>query len=176
MNVQLEEINLEIKKLKPKFESLAEALKLEESTQKLKSLEEKTAQPNFWNDQEKSQKILSEISLLTAKIKEYKKLRSEFDDLEVLAQLSCEEGDDSSIAELENQFKKIKGELENQTLSTLLTGEYDSQNAIITFHAGAGGTEAQDWVEMLCRMYARWGEKHKYKVKMLDCLDGEFTS
>ncbi len=173
MNVQLEEINLEINKLKPKFTSLADALKLEESTQKLKSLEEKTAQPDFWSDQEKSQKILSEISLIGTKIKEYKKLKSEFEDLEVLVQLSFEEGDDSSIAELENQFKKIKDELENQTLSTLLTGEYDSQNAIITFHAGAGGTEAQDWVEMLCRMYARWGEKHKYKVKMLDCLDGE---
>lgn len=173
MIIQLEEINLELGKLKPELNSLGEALKIEQSENRLKELEEQTARPDFWDSSEKSQKILSEISLLRGKIKEYKKLRNDFEDLATLVEMSCQEEDVSSFGEIESELKKIKSNLENQTLSTLLTGEYDSQNAIITFHAGAGGTEAQDWVEMLCRMYMRWGEKHGYKVKMLDCLDGE---
>ncbi len=173
MIIQLEEINLELLKLRPELKSLGEALKIEESKERLKELEEKTTQSDFWNSSEKSQKILSEISLLSGKIKDYKKLKSEFEDLSTLVEMSCQEEDFSSIFEIQTELKKIKSNLENQTLSTLLTGEYDSQNAILTFHAGAGGTEAQDWAEMLCRMYIRWGEKHGYKVKILDCLDGE---
>lgn len=173
MIIQLEEIDLELSKLQPDLESLAETLKIEQSENRLKELEEQTVRSNFWDSSEKSQKILSEISLLSGKIKEYKKLKNEFEDLYTLVEMSCQEEDISSLHEIQSELKKIKSKLQEQTLSTLLTGEYDSQNAILTFHAGAGGTEAQDWVEMLCRMYMRWGEKHGYKVKILDCLDGE---
>lgn len=173
MIVQLEEIRNELFKIKDDLLSLRETLSIDKSKIKLQELEAKTAEPNFWNDTENSQKILSEISKLSGKIKEFEKLKNSFDDLETLVELSCQENDDSSAEEIKQQFKDIKKELKQQTLSTLLTGEYDSQNAILTFHAGAGGTESQDWAEMLCRMYTRWAEKHKYKVKMLDFLDGE---
>lgn len=173
MNIQIDELNLEINKLIPKINSLEEALKIEDSKSHLKLLEKKSAEPDFWNDSETSQKVLSEISMLKSKIKEYEKLKNLFEDLKTLTELSIQENDDSSLEELQAQLKAVKKELENQTLTTLLTGEYDSHNAILTFHSGAGGTEAQDWVEMLCRMYTKWAEKHKYKVKMLDCLNGE---
>ena len=173
MNILIDELNLEINKLLPKIESLEEALKIKDSRLKLKSLEEESSSPEFWSNSEKSQKILSEISKIKSKIKEYDKLKNSFDDLKILIDLSVQEDDDSSLEEIQTQFKSIQKEIENQTLTTLLTGEYDSHNAIMTFHAGAGGTEAQDWVEMLCRMYTRWAEKHKYKVKILDCLNGE---
>lgn len=171
--MQLEELLSEINKLSPRLKSLYESLKIKDSEIKLKELEEKTSDPNFWNNSENSQKIISKISSLKSKIKEYKKLKSDYDDLLTLTQMSLQENDDSSLNEIENDFKKFSKNLEAMTLTTLLTGEYDSQNAILTFHAGAGGTEAQDWVEMLCRMYTRWAEKHGYKVKMLDFLDGE---
>ena len=173
MIVQLEEIRNELFKIKDDLLSLRETLSIDKSKIKLQELEAKTTKPDFWNDTENSQKILSEISKLSGKIKEFEKLKNNFDDLETLVELSCQENDDSSAEEIKQQFKSIKKELKQQTLSTLLTGEYDSQNAILTFHAGAGGTESQDWAEMLCRMYTRWAEKHKYKVKMLDFLDGE---
>ena len=173
MIVQLEEIRNELFKIKDDLLSLRETLSIDKSKIQLQELEAKTAKPDFWNDTENSQKILSEISKLSGKIKEFEKLKNNFDDLETLVELSCQENDDSSAEEIKQQFKSIKKELKQQTLSTLLTGEYDSQNAILTFHAGAGGTESQDWAEMLCRMYTRWAEKHKYKVKMLDFLDGE---
>ena len=173
MIVELEEIRNELSKIKDDLLSLRETLSIDTSKTKLKKLESKTAEPDFWNDTENSQKILSEISKLNGKIKEFQKLKNSFDDLETLVELSCQENDDSSAEEIKEQFKNLRDELKRQTLSTLLTGEYDNQNAIITFHAGAGGTESQDWVEMLCRMYTRWAEKHNYKVKMLDFLDGE---
>lgn len=173
MLVELEEIKNELLKTKDDLLSLRETLSIDTSKTKLKELEAETAKPDFWNNSETSQKTLSEISKLSGKIKEFEKLKNNFDDLETLVELSCQENDDSSAEEIKEQFRNIKKELNEQTLSTLLTGEYDSQNAILTFHAGAGGTESQDWAEMLCRMYTRWAEKHRYKVKMLDFLDGE---
>lgn len=173
MNIQIDELNLEINKIMPKIKSLEEALKITESKIRLKSLEEESSGPEFWNNSEKSQKVLSEISTLKNKIKEFEKLKNSFEDVKILAELSKQEKDDSALEEIQFQLKSIKKELENQILTTLLTGEYDSHNAILTFHSGAGGTEAQDWVEMLCRMYIKWAEKHKYKVKILDCLNGE---
>ncbi len=100
-------------------------------------------------------------------------MKTKYEDLCTLVDLADEEQELSLLDELKSQLKEISCDLEEQTLSTFLTGEYDSENAILNFHSGAGGTEAQDWVEMLCRMYTRWGEKHGFKVKMLDFLDGE---
>ena len=171
--VQLDELHIEINKLQPKIKSLEEALKISDPKKRLETLELKTGKPDFWDNSESSRKILAEISSLKSKVKEFTKLKNEFEDLSTLIEMSCQENDESSIEDLQLDLNKLKKELENQTLTTLLTGEYDSQNAILTFHSGAGGTEAQDWVEMLCRMYSKWAEKHHYKVKMLDFLDGE---
>jgi len=166
-------MRLELNKLKPKLESLAESLKINDAEKRLKDLESRTLDANFWSDSEKSQKVLTEIKSISSKVKEYKSLEKNFEELEVLIELSIEEEDFSSLEEIEKNLKTLKKSIESQTLITLLTGEYDSNNAILTLHAGAGGTESQDWAEMLLRMYTRWAEKHNYKIKILDSLDGE---
>lgn len=171
--IQLDELHIEINKLQPKVKSLEEALKISDSKKRLETLELETGKTGFWDNSESSRKVLSEISRLKSKVKEFTKLKNEFEDLSVLIEMSCQENDESSVDEIQADLNRFKKELENQTLTTLLTGEYDNQNAILTFHSGAGGTEAQDWVEMLCRMYGKWAEKHNYKVKILDFLDGE---
>lgn len=171
--IQLDELHIEINKLQPKVKSLEEALKISDSKKRLETLELETGKAGFWDNSESSRKVLSEISRLKSKVKEFTKLKNEFEDLSVLIEMSCQENDESSVDEIQADLNRFKKELENQTLTTLLTGEYDNQNAILTFHSGAGGTEAQDWVEMLCRMYGKWAEKHNYKVKILDFLDGE---
>lgn len=171
--IQLDELHIEINKLQPKVKSLEEALKISDSKKRLETLELETGKAGFWDNSESSRKVLSEISRLKSKVKEFTKLKNEFEDLSVLVEMSCQENDESSVDEIQADLNRFKKELENQTLTTLLTGEYDNQNAILTFHSGAGGTEAQDWVEMLCRMYSKWAEKHNYKVKILDFLDGE---
>ncbi len=171
--MQLEETKLELLKLKPKLDSLNSALKIEEATEELKTLEKQTLDPDFWSDSETSQKILSKIKILNSKTKRYQSVQKNFEELEIMIEISLEENDNSDLSEIEKSLKSLEKELENQLLITLLTGEYDSQNAILTLHAGAGGTESQDWAEMLLRMYTRWAEKHNYKVKILDCLDGE---
>ena len=171
--IQLDELHIEINKLQPKVKSLEEALKISDSKKRLETLELETGKAGFWDNSESFRKVLSEISRLKSKVKEFTKLKNEFEDLSVLIEMSCQENDESSVDEIQADLNRFKKELENQTLTTLLTGEYDNQNAILTFHSGAGGTEAQDWVEMLCRMYSKWAEKHNYKVKILDFLDGE---
>lgn len=133
----------------------------------------KAAEPNFWDNMESSQKILQRSSMLKNKIAAYEKLKSQYEDTMALIELANEEEDISLLPEAQEELKKFQEELESQRLTTLLNGEYDAKNAILTFHAGAGGTEAQDWAEMLYRMYCRWGERHGYKVKTLDYLDGE---
>ncbi|MGN1041138.1 MAG: peptide chain release factor 2 [Acutalibacteraceae bacterium] len=174
MILELEEINSELIKIsQPEIKSLSEALKIEDAKSSVKELEKETSSPTFWNNPENAQKILAKTSALNKKLKDFQKLENDFEELKALVELSIEEDDESSLDEIKDRFKRLTKVIESQTLSTLLSGEYDSQNAILTFHAGAGGTEAQDWVEMLCRMYMRWGEKHDYKVKMLDFLDGE---
>lgn len=171
--MQIEEAKLELLKLKPKLDSLGDALKIEEAKKDLTILENKTADPNFWSDTESSQKILSQIKNLSSKIKRYQSVEKSFEELEIMIELSIEENDISDLEEIQKNLKSLEKELKNQLLITLLTGEYDSQNAILTLHAGAGGTESQDWAEMLLRMYTRWAEKHNYKIKILDSLDGE---
>ncbi len=122
---------------------------------------------------EKSQLVLKEIRQLKTKVDAYTKLKNQFDDLEALLEMAQEDNDDDLIKELNSELEMFKKSIDEVTLSTLLNGEYDDSNAIITFHAGAGGTEAQDWAEMLFRMYNRWGERHGFKVSTLDYLDGD---
>jgi peptide chain release factor 2 len=122
---------------------------------------------------EKSQKVLQKTKNLKTKVERYMKLENNLEDLKVLNELGMEENDESVIPEIGEGIAKIKDELQKLKLETLLTKPYDKNNAILTLHAGAGGTEAQDWVQMLLRMYTRWAEKHGYSVKTLDFLDGD---
>ena len=155
------------------FENLFKALEIEQARQELNRLELEAHEDGFWNDLERSQKNQMRSKQLHNKIHRYEKLVSTRDDLLALIDMGTEMDDASLLPELEEGYKKLEADVEQARLTTLLSGEYDNCNAILTFHAGAGGTEAQDWAEMLYRMYCRWGERHNFKVKTLDYLDGE---
>ena len=171
--LQFEELRLKLLSYEDKLKELKEALGLDEMRAEQEKLEAMTADENFWGDLANSQKVLQRIAALKNKIKSYEDLKAAFDDGLMMIELSDEEGDESMIDECSANVDAFIEELDKQTLSTLLSGEYDTKNAILTFHAGAGGTEAQDWAEMLVRMYSHWGEKHGFKVSMLDFLDGD---
>lgn len=171
--LQFEELKLSLQQLEPELKDLADALNLDAMRKEIMELDQKATVPNFWDDMEKSQKILQRSSSLKNKLAGCEKLQSTYDDLLALIELADEEGDLSLLPQAQEELKNLKKDLESQRLATLLTGEYDAKNAILTFHAGAGGTEAQDWAMMLYRMYCRWGERHSFNVKTLDYLDGE---
>lgn len=171
--VQFEELRLELEHTKPEIDDLADALGLKAMMSEIEQLENKATEPGFWDDMDKSQVILQRTSALKNKVEGYNTLVSKYDDAMALIELANEDEDLSLLEEAQSEVEAIKEELERQRLQTLLTGEYDSKNAILTFHAGSGGTEAQDWAEMLYRMYNRWAEKGGFKVKTLDYLDGD---
>lgn len=171
--LQFEEINLELNDIKPQLDDLEEAIDLKRATEDIRSLEAQQADPTFWNDQVASDANIKKLSALKNKVLNFERLAAKFGDLEALTELGNETEDLSLLPEAEAELEAIKNELERQRLSTLLSGEYDNNNAILTFHAGAGGTEAQDWAQMLYRMYYRWAERHDMKVSTLDYLDGE---
>ena len=157
----------------PRLEKLAAALDLEGARREVEELEEKTGDPNFWNDVAASQKVLQRTKQLKNKLENHARLVSQWEDLTTLVEMAMEEEDGSLLPEVEEGYAKLESSLEEANLATLLTGEYDANNAILTLHAGAGGTEAQDWCQMLFRMYTRWGERHNFTVKTLDYEDGD---
>lgn len=127
----------------------------------------------FWQDLEKSSKVMQKTKVLKDKIEIADRFDKEIEDIELLIELADADSDASFLEEIENSIDKIEKEFIRFKLSTLLTGKYDKNNSILSLHAGAGGTEAQDWVEMLLRMYTRWAENKGYRVKILDILDGD---
>ena len=157
----------------PRLEKLAAALDLEGARREVEELEEKTGDPNFWNDVSASQKVLQRTKQLKNKLENHARLVGQWEDLTTLVEMAMEEDDESLLPEVQEGYDKLESALEEANLATLLTGEYDASNAILTLHAGAGGTEAQDWCQMLFRMYTRWGERHNFTVKILDYEDGE---
>ena len=171
--LQFEELAQRLNALKPKLAELHEALGVEPARAELEKLEKQSAEPDFWNDLEKSQAVSKQISSLRNRIGGYEKLCAAFEDAMTLIELGNEAEDESLIDEAKGEVDGFENALEEASLQTLLSGEYDKRNAILTFHAGAGGTEAQDWAEMLLRMYTRWAERHDYKVSTLDYLDGD---
>lgn len=171
--LQFEELKLQLEAMEPDIKELSNALGLDKMKMEIEQLEQRAAQPGFWDDVENSQKVLQKTGTLKNKVAAYDGLVSAYDDTLALIELANEEEDLSLLEEAQQELEAVRNEYEAQRLQTLLTGEYDSKNAILTFHAGAGGTEAQDWAEMLYRMYTRWAERHNFKVKEVDYLDGE---
>lgn len=171
--IQFEELSLELASQEEPLNNLAQALYLEDKKEKIKALEAQTMQDGFWDNQELSKKVLKEMNMLKHTLEQYEVLHQKFEDTQLMLDLAVEEADASLLPELEAAVHSIASDIEALTLTTLLSGEYDHSNAILTFHAGAGGTEAQDWAEMLLRMYTRWGERHHFKVSVLDYLDGD---
>jgi len=141
--------------------------------QRIQELEAQMNEPGFWSDLEKSQKVNREIKNLKNKIESWQKTKARVDDAEVLIELGQEMEDASVVQEVEREVSLLEKDVERMMLATLLKGQYDSNNAIISLHAGAGGTEAMDWAAMLLRMYTRWCENNGYEVKTLDLLPGE---
>ena len=171
--IQFEELKLELERTKPEIDDLADALGLKAMESEIQQLENRATEPGFWDDMEKSQVVLQRTSALKNKVEDYNSLVSRYDDTMALIELADEAEDLSLLEEASSEVNSIKEDLEKQRLQTLLTGEYDAKNAILTFHAGSGGTEAQDWAEMLYRMYNRWAEKVGFKVTTVDYLDGD---
>ncbi len=139
----------------------------------IEELENKASEPDFWNDPASSQKTLQHLKALKNKLGKFTSLESQLEEIQLMIMLGNEENDTSMPAQVEEALESYKGAFEMLRLETLFTGEYDGNNAVLTLHPGAGGTEAQDWGSMLFRMYMRWGEAHGFDVKVVDYLDGD---
>lgn len=132
-------------------------------------------EPNFWDDAEKASASMKEVKDLKSVVERADGLSQEYEDILTLIEMGNEEEDASLIPEVEQEYKDFVEEFEDLRITTMLTGEHDRENAILTLHAGAGGTESCDWASMLCRMYERWADRRGFDVKVLDSLDGEET-
>ena len=173
MRIEFENYKQKLNETKPQLEGLAESLNLEGVRSELERLHAMQEAPGFWDDPEKSQKIVMKTRQAETKIEKYQRMLSEWDDLMTICEMAAEEDDDSMLPELVAGFDKLAQDMEECRLETLLTGHYDGNNALMSFHAGAGGTEAQDWCQMLYRMYTRWAEAHGFTYKILDYLEGD---
>ena len=173
MIIEFDEYKSKLNGIKPNLEGLGRALKLDDTRAEIASLEAESAKEGFWNDVNNSQKVQKRLKQLQNKVAKYEKLCAQWDDLMTICDMAIEENDDSMLDELKSGYAEFEETLESMRLSTLLSGEYDANNAILTIHPGAGGTEAQDWAQMLYRMYTRWAERHGYTYTLLDWQDGE---
>ena len=173
MIVALEEAKRRLVAMQEVIAELGSQLKIEESRERANDLERETLVENFWADAEKSSQKLREIKQLKDKVENYESLSAKLEDTLMLCEMAIEENDESSVDEVVSETDFIEAEAERKRIEVLLSGPYDKNNAIVSFHPGAGGTEAQDWASMLYRLYTRWGEKHGFNVKLVDWLDGD---
>ena len=171
--LELEENLKFLNELEDKLEEIKDSMKIESLKNTVKELEKQTLEDNFWDDQENSNFIFSKIKKLQKRISLYEELESELNNLIEMNELLNLEPDEDLIKELLENSKKIEDKCEVLEIETLLSGKYDSNNAIITMHPGAGGTESQDWVQMLYRMYGKWASSNGFSIKELDYLDGD---
>ena len=173
MIVALEEAKRRLVAMEDVVKELGNQLRIEEARERSAELERETMVQDFWNDAEKSSKKLQEIKQLKDKVESYEELCTKLEDTLMLCEMAIEENDESSVEEVVSETEFIETEAEKKRIEVLLCGPYDKNNAILSFHPGAGGTEAQDWASMLYRLYTRWGEKHGFNVKLIDWLDGD---
>jgi peptide chain release factor 2 len=175
--VILDELKVELENYRKDVADLYHILGIDTAKARIAELEALSSKDGFWNDTENSSAVMKEIKQNENKVTAQKKLSDKLEDtitmLEMIAEENPDDENSAEVIDIKNDARRLKKEIDAVKLSTLLTGEYDSNNAIITFHAGAGGTEAQDWAQMLFRMYNMWAESHGYKVTTLDYLDGE---
>ena len=157
-----------LRELEPELEKLKQALDIDSAAQEAARLEDETTQDGFWNDLERSQKIQTRLKQLQNKVNRFRKLTSTWEDLTALCEMGQEAEDAETLEEIKTEFAALEESVEEARMTTLLSGEYDSNNVILQLHAGAGGTEAQDWCQMLYRMYTRWAERHGFAWKTLD--------
>ena len=171
--IEYDEYKQKLQALEPTLQELEKALSIPKAREELAQLQKETEQEGFWSDVDRSQKVSQQIKRLESKVKKYDRLVSDWEDTLTLCEMAQEEDDASQLPEVTSGYETLEKEINERRLAALLSGEYDANNAILTFHAGAGGTEAQDWTEMLYRMYTRWAERHGFTYKILDYLEGD---
>ena len=162
-----------LRELEPELEKLKQALDIDSAAQEAARLEDETTQDGFWNNLERSQKVQTRLKQLQNKLHRFKKLMSTWEDLTALCEMGQEAEDAETLEEIKTEFAALEESVEEARMTTLLSGEYDSNNVILQLHAGAGGTEAQDWCQMLYRMYTRWAERHGYTYQLMDYEAGD---
>ena len=171
--IEFEEYKGKLNDLKPKLEELRAAFLPQSVLDELERLHAMAEAPGFWDDPARSQKAVVRTKSLEAKVEKFSAMSSSWDDLMTICEMALEENDDSMLEELTEGYKHLEAAMEEARLETLLRGEYDGNNALVSFQAGAGGTEAQDWCQMLYRMYTRWAEAHGFSYKIMDYLEGD---
>ena len=171
--VELDQIKYKLSSYDGPLLEMEEALKLDDKRIKIKELEILMEKPDFWDNVEKSQEIMRQVKALKQDIEAYQSLSSQKEDIETLLEMGYEESDPELIPEVEEAMTGFEKDFEELKIHTLLSGEYDEKDAILTIHAGAGGTESCDWAGMLYRMYSKWAEKKGFSTEVLDYLDGE---
>ncbi len=171
--LQYEELRLKLEALFPGIKDLADSIGLDGLRRQAEELDAQASAPGFWDDMEFAQKMTQKAAGVKGKIEAYERLVSDYHDTQALIELADEAEDPDLLAECQEGFDKVQKSMETQRLATLLSGEYDGKNAILTFQAGTGGTEAQDWAQMLYRLYTRWAERHGYQYNILDYQDGD---
>ena len=171
--VELDNIKTELVTYEEPLKEIRASLSLEDKAHRVEELERRMEEPGFWDDAENSQKLTKELSDLKDTIALVNGLDRQYEDILTLLEMGYEENDPEMVPEIQGEFDDFKEKLENLRISTLLSGEYDKNNAILRLNAGAGGTESCDWASMLYRMYSRWAEKRGFSVEVLDFLDGD---
>lgn len=171
--IELDDQKQKLTKLRSLMDEAAQSLDIEGLRAQLDSFNSQMEAPDFWNDVERANQITRDATPVKSKVAAYDKLASSLDDIEVMIEMTEESQDEELLEELNESLKEADSDAEDFHLSTLLSGKYDANSAIISLHAGAGGTEAQDWAQMLMRMYTRWAERRGFTTEVLDYLDGE---
>ncbi|WMJ79654.1 peptide chain release factor 2 [Clostridium sp. MB40-C1] len=173
MIIQLEEFKSNIAALCENLDEVRVSLDISGIEKRLSELENMMQEVDFWDNVNKAQEVTQEAKNSKDKLDKYYKTRNSLEDLEILIDMSIEEDDMTSIEDIKVEIKDIENTIEEFKVQILLSGEYDKNNAIVSLHSGAGGTDAQDWTQMLLRMYTRWAEKKGYKVETLNLLPGD---
>jgi len=173
MNIEFDSYRQKLNDCRSPLDGLADSLNLEGLRNELERLHAMQEAPGFWDDPEKSQKIVMKIKQAETKVERYERMLASWDDLMTICEMAAEEDDDSMLDELRDGYEQLIRDMEACRLETLLTGKYDKNNALMSFHAGAGGLEAQDWCSMLYRMYTRWAEQSGFTYKVMDYQEAD---
>ena len=171
--VEFETYKSELEGLKPSIEELEASLDLSARQDRITELERQMEEPNFWDDAQNSTKIVKELKSLKDTVGTFNAIVSLYEEVETMIEMGSEAEDEELAAEAGETLKKLKTDIETERTAQLLSGEYDANNAILALSAGAGGTEAMDFNEMLYRMYSRWCDKHGFKIKVMDYQEGD---
>ena len=171
--IEMDVFKQDLNAVRGMLKEAGESLQIDHLREQLVEYNEDMGSAGFWDDAERAQKVSAKASGVERRIQHYESLISRADDIEVLMELAEESDDQSMVEEIRNEFDSLKADLETLRLQTLLTGDYDACNCILSLHAGAGGTEAQDWTQMLYRMYTRFAERMGFNVRLLDLLEGD---